>query len=345
VTQRDETESIDAFLRALGASEEQIAVARREGHLSRLAGDLVLAAGATLSGTDLTSRAGVDPPTVLRLWRTLGVHVPDDHQPMFSERDAMLAAHLFHMDPVGPNGDELLRVLGSSLARVAEAAVSLYIQTVQPRMDLPETDVVAWAKDLAAATAAALQLGDSMGAIFAHHMRDAIDRQRTAQSEATDRSLYRLAVGFVDLVGFTPLSLHSSPSVLLEPITKFEAKAFEVAAAHDGRIVKHIGDEVMFVALDAVTGCAIARDITAEYSEGIEPRGGVAYGEVISRHGDYYGTVVNLASRLAELAIPKEVLVDGATAASAPGPFEFRPAGSRLLKGFDEPIEVFSLVK
>jgi adenylate cyclase len=305
----------------------------------------VLAEGATLSATDLASRAGVDVPTVLRVWRTLGVHVPDERQPMFSERDAALTAHLFQMNPVGPNGDELLRVLGSSLARVAEAAVSLYVQTVQPRMDLPETDVVAWAKDLATATATALELGDSMGAIFAHHMRDAIDRQRTAQSEATDRSLYRLAVGFVDLVGFTPLSLHSSPSVLLELITRFEAKAFEVAAAHDGRIVKHIGDEVMFVALDAPAGCAIARDITAEYSEGIEPRGGVAYGDAISRHGDYYGTVVNLASRLAELAIPKEVLVDGATAASAQGPFEFRPAGSRLLKGFDEPIEVFSLVK
>lgn len=345
MAQRDDTESIDAFLRSLGASEEQIDVARREGYLSRLSGDLVLAEGATLSATDLASRAGVDVAAVLSLWRTLGVHVPDEHQPMFSERDAMLTVHLRGINPVGPNGDELLRVLGSSLARVAEAAVSLYVQTVQPQIDLPETDVVTWAKDPAAAVAAALRLGDSMGAIFAHHMRDAIDRQRTAQSEATERSLYRLAVGFVDLVGFTPLSLHSSPSELLELITRFEVRAFEVAAAHEGRIVKHIGDEVMFVALDAAAGCAIARDITAEYSQGIEPRGGVAYGEVISRHGDYYGTVVNLASRLAELAVPKEVLVDGATAASAQGSFEFRPAGDRLLKGFDKPIEVFSLAK
>ena len=345
MAQGDDTESIDAFLQSLGASEEQIAAARREGYMSRLAGDLVLAEGATLSATDLASRAGVDVAAVLSLWRLLGVHVPDEHQPMFSERDAVFTVHLHQMNPVGPNGDELLRVLGSSLARVAEAAVSLYVQTVQPQIDLPETDMVTWAKDLAAAVAAALRLGDSMGAIFAHHMRDAIDRQRTAQSGATDRSLYRLAVGFVDLVGFTPLSLHSSPPELRELITRFEVRAFEVAAAHDGRIVKHIGDEVMFVALDAAAGCAIARDITAEYSHGIEPRGGVASGEVISRHGDYYGTVVNLASRLAELAVPKEVLVDGATAASAQGPFEFRPAGDRLLKGFDEPIEVFSLVK
>ncbi len=300
MAQPDDSKSIDAFLRSLGASKEQIAVARRDGSISRLSGDLVLAQGATLSATELASRAGVEVAAVLSLWRTLGVHVPDEHQPMFSERDAVLTAHLRRMNPVGPNnGDELLRVLGSSLARVAEAAVALYVQTVQPQIDLPETDMVTWAKDLAAAVAAALRLGDSMGAIFAHHMRDAIDRQRTAQSGATDRSLYRLAVGFVDLVGFTPLSLHSSPSELLELITAFEVRAFDVAAAHEGRIVKHIGDEVMFVALDAAAGCAIARDITAEYSQGIEPRGGVAYGEVISRHGDYYGTVVNLASRLA----------------------------------------------
>ena len=73
------------------------------------------------------------------------------------------------------------------------------------------------------------------------------------------------------------------------------------------------------------------------------PRGGVAFGDVITRHGDYYGTVVNLASRLAELAVPGEVLVDGSAASSAGKPFAFRPAGRRLLKGFDEPFEVFSL--
>jgi class 3 adenylate cyclase len=64
---------------------------------------------------------------------------------------------------------------------------------------------------------------------------------------------------------------------------------------------------------------------------------------VITRHGDYYGTVVNLASRLADLAIPKEVLVDAATARSPVTPFSFRPAGHRLLKGFDDPFEVYSL--
>ncbi|MGA3146425.1 MAG: adenylate/guanylate cyclase domain-containing protein [Acidimicrobiales bacterium] len=339
----DADRSIDDVLHSLGATDEQIEVARRECHFVGLAADLVLSKGAVLTAAELAVRAGVPVEVVLSLWRTLGVVVPDEHQPMFSDRDADFTSFILQTNPVGSHGDELLRVLGSSLTRVAEAAVAVYVQTVEPEMDLPEVDIAVWAKDMADVTAAALRLGDSMGTIFSHHMRDAILRQRAAQTGVADRSLHRLAVGFIDLVGFTPLSLRTSPAKLLGLISQFEAKAFDVASGHSGRIVKHIGDEVMFVALDADAGCAIARDITAAYSEGIEPRGGVAYGDVITRHGDYYGTVVNLASRLAELAVPGEVLVNGTVATSATGRFAFRPAGRRLLKGFDDPIEVFSL--
>lgn len=337
------SEGLVDFLRTLGATEALIETARAEGNLDYLPTEIVLSRGAELSATDLAARTGVGLDLVLRLWRTLGVTVPDAHQPMFCDRDAACTALAMQFMPVDSHADELFRVLGSALARVAEAAVSLYVQTADPKSDSSEADVVAWAKDVADTTSLALQLGDSMGTIFAHHLRDAIDRQRAAQTEVVDRSLFRLAVGFVDLVGFTPLSQHAVPAELLSLVGGFEARAFEVASAHHGRIVKHIGDEVMFVALDASAGCAIARDLTNDCSEGIEPRGGVAFGDVITRHGDYYGPVVNLASRLAELAIPREVLVDVATASAGSEAFAFRPAGHRLLKGFDTPIEVFSL--
>jgi adenylate cyclase len=343
VDEHAESEGLDDFLRSLGATDGQIAEARREQHLAGLASDLVLARGADLTADDLARRAGVGVEEVRTLWHMLGVSVPDPHRPMFTEADATFISFIVHFTSVGPHGDELLRVVAGSMARVAEAAVSLYVQTVEPLVDVPGIDLVVWAQELAEATEGAVRLGDSMGAIFVHHMREAIERQRVAQADVSERSLHRLAVGFIDLVGFTPLSLHTSPSKLLELISLFEAKAFEVASDHNGRIVKHIGDEVMFVALDAAAGCAIARDITSAYAEGIEPRGGVAFGDVITRHGDYYGTVVNLSSRLAELAVPKEVLVDAATASSARGPFVFRPAGRRLLKGFDDPVEAFSL--
>jgi adenylate cyclase len=249
------------------------------------------------------------------------------------------------LEPLDAHVDELFRVLGNSLTRVAEAAVSLYAQTVEPTMDTPDPDFLKWVMSVAQTTSLGLQLGDSMGAIFAHHLGEAIERQRAAQSDVMDRTLFRLAVGFVDLVGFTPLSQHADPADLLSLIGEFEARAFDVAVAHHGRIVKHIGDEVMFVALDAEAGCAIAHELTSVCAEGIEPRGGVAFGDVVTRHGDYYGSVVNLAARLAELAIPREVLVDGRAVSEAKGgAFEFEPAGHRLLKGFDQPSEVFSVV-
>jgi adenylate cyclase len=184
-----------------------------------------------------------------------------------------------------------------------------------------------------------------MGTIFAHHLRDAIARQRASHTDTTDRSLSRLAVGFVDLVGFTPISRQAAPSDLLQLIGQFELEAFEVAAAHNGRVVKHIGDEVMFVALDVAAGCSIAAALTDAFdTKGIEPRAGLAFGDVISRYGDYYGPVVNLAARLADLAVPKEVLVDAAAAEAARGASVLlEPAGRRLLKGFDEPVEVYSV--
>jgi adenylate cyclase len=343
VTVDDEIAEIHDLLRSLGATEEQITAAGNTKLLGRLAGDLVLNRGASLNARDLAERAGTGIDNVLAMWRTMGVVVPDEDQRLFSEEDAQFTAFLVQPNPIGAHGGELLRVLGTSMARVAEAAVSVYVQTQEPPVGAPPQDPLTWAQNEAAVNVAALRLGGFMGSVFAHHMRDAVDRQRVAQADVSDRSLHRLAVGFVDLVGFTPLSLHTSPTSLIELVGEFEYRAFDVASSHNGRIVKHIGDEVMFVASDAGAGCAIALDITAKVAPGIEPRGGVCFGEVIARHGDYYGPVVNLASRLAELAVPGEVLVDGDTARSAAKDFDFRGAGRRLLKGFDEPIEVYSV--
>jgi adenylate cyclase len=344
VTDACDSEEIVSFLRSLGATEDQIGAARRESRLAGLAADIVLTKDAVLTAADIAAQTGMEVDRVVSLWRLLGVVVPDADTPMFSERDARFSRQVAEIGMVGDK-DELLRVLGSSLARVAEAAVSLYVQTVEPQLDVPEVDTIVWAKDLAATTSLALQLGDSMGTIFTHHLRDAIARQRATHPDTADRSLSRLAVGFVDLVGFTPISRQAAPTELLELIGQFELEAFEVAAAHNGRVVKHIGDEVMFVALDVAAGCAIAAALTEAFdTKGIEPRAGLAFGHVISRYGDYYGPVVNLAARLTDLAVPKEVLVDAAAAEAARGSaVVLQPAGRRLLKGFDEPVEVYSL--
>ncbi len=181
--------------------------------------------------------------------------------------------------------------------------------------------------------------------MFKHQLRDAVRRQRVVQSQVSDPALSRVAIGFVDLVGFTPLSHRMGTSQLSQFVSQFESRAFRVASEGGGRIVKHIGDEIMFVAIDPEAGCHLALALLDEFAEGsIQPRGGLSFGEVVTRQGDYYGSVVNLASRLTDLAIPGEVLVDSSVPEAVKSEdFVFESSGRRQLKGFDTPVPVYAL--
>ena len=111
---------------------------------------------------------------------------------------------------------------------------------------------------------------------------------------------------------------------------------------NDTRVVKLIGDEVMFVGLDPDATCRFALTLIDAFREDrVIPRGGIVFGEVLFRHGDYYGPVVNRASRIADLAVPGEVLVDRSVAEVATIATE--SAGRRVLRGFEDPVEVYSL--
>jgi adenylate cyclase len=105
-----------------------------------------------------------------------------------------------------------------------------------------------------------------------------------------------------------------------------------------GRIVKTIGDEVMFITEQPAAAANIAlRLAEASTQDDVLPdaRAGLAYGHVLSREGDYFGQVVNLASRLTELAYPRTVLVSSDLAAALDGDPEFslRRFGRRRVRG------------
>jgi adenylate cyclase len=176
-------------------------------------------------------------------------------------------------------------------------------------------------------------------------MIQALARQRVAQSKER-RELARLSIGFVDLVGSTGIQAGLSPPELARMVSRFEALAFEVVASGGGRLVKFIGDEIMVAALDVESGCRIVGELVAAFTaDGMAPRGGLVHGDVLFRHGDYYGPVVNLAARLVAEAIPSEVLVDGSVVEATGDPSRFTPAGRRLLKGFRDPVAVWSLAE
>jgi adenylate cyclase len=134
---------------------------------------------------------------------------------------------------------------------------------------------------------------------------------------------------------------------LAELIERFEDAAYDIAAARDGRVVKLIGDEVMFVARDAASACDIALTLVERFAgdPSVTPRGGLAIGELLLRGGDYYGPIVNLAARVADLAVPGELLVTLEVAAAAGPAFRFEPAGKRMLRGFEEPVALHALAR
>ena len=114
-----------------------------------------------------------------------------------------------------------------------------------------------------------------------------------------------LIVGFADLAGYTRLSDSLAEAELAGLIDRFESLAAEVIANASGRVVKMLGDEVMFVADDPATAATIALGLLdAIEADGDLPtlRIGMALGSVLSRFGDVYGTVVNIASRLTSAA-------------------------------------------
>jgi len=330
-----------AHLAELGATDAQVTDLSND-ELISLAGDLQLRAGLDLDLDDIARAVGCDTNQVRTIYEGLGLRVDD--LAGFGDGDVALTSLVVRdtsgiVDTVGP---QLLRVAGSTLARLADATVAAYVQDVEHR-DHETRDLIAEADQNALASALVRVLGDALPTIFRHHLWSAVRRQRWAQSGVAAPEVVRLAIGFVDLVGFTSLSRFATPADLIATIDDFERRAFEVAHRQGGRIVKSIGDEVMIAADDARTVAAIALELIESIGAdpSVAPRGGVSAGDVLFRLGDYYGSVVNLASRLTAEAVPGEVLTDQPLADS-PG-MSVQPAGRRSLKGFSEPVAAWSV--
>jgi adenylate cyclase len=146
------------------------------------------------------------------------------------------------------------------------------------------------------------------------------------------------AVGFADLVSFTRLVRRLTERELAMMVQHFEALASDVVTAHGGRVVKTVGDEVLFVSTPGAAAAAIALEIPRALAEDdlLPPvRVGMATGPVVGRLGDVFGTTVNRASRLTALARPGTVLVDVATVHSLAGVtgIEVRQLRGRSLRG------------
>jgi adenylate cyclase len=138
-----------------------------------------------------------------------------------------------------------------------------------------------------------------------------------AASRDWGRDTIDMAVGFVDLVGFTRLSAATDPDGLGTVLTAFEKLATEAAKdVGDVLLAKTIGDAVMLVSGHPDQLARVLTRVVLEEPAGLQDvgrRAGMAAGEVVVREGDYVGTTVNVAARLTDLARPASVVVSSET--------------------------------
>ena len=329
-----------------GVTIDQMRRADSVGSLHSAASDLTVRPGQRRNVEEIAAAAGISVDLLRRVVVAAGVRVADDDYRDADEqtfRLFALGAALFGDEPTL----RFTRVMGAAMAGVADAAISLFLVAVEDPMLREGIDPVSRAKAVESATAALVEIPHVLDGFFRGHVEIAIKRQRASTAYEAGPGAFRLAIGFVDLVGFTPLTQELSPIAVADMIEDFEMTAHEIVSARGGRVVKHIGDEVMFAAVDPAGAARIALELVASFDdrEGVAPHAGIAYGAVMGRGGDYYGSVVNLASRVADIAVPNEILVtrDLVDAASGDDTLSFEPAGRRLLKGFDEPVALWSL--
>jgi adenylate cyclase len=301
------------------ASEEAVDWAPAEEEVDPLAlrlEQLILGAERRYTPFQAARTAGVSMDLASRFWRAMGFADIGQARAL-TEADVLALRRLAGLVEAGllsePMAVQVARSTGQTTARLAEWQIDSFLEglTALPEQGLTRTEVTyplvelllpeleeflvyVWRRQLAAATGRVVQAQDD--------------------EEMVDR---RLAVGFADLVGFTRLTRRLEEEELGELVEAFETTAADLVAAHGGRLIKTLGDEVLYAADDAGTAAEIGLRLieTMTHDETMpELRVGIAFGTVTTRMGDVFGTTVNLASRLTSIAPKDSVLVDGALA-------------------------------
>jgi len=296
------------LLRLAGVDDEEIEQARRDGHLELMAIErLVLPDASEHDIDEIVAETGMTAPQIARLWRSLGFAEPRPGDRIFTDVDVDMLGTIGRLLSLGWIDDELTvqmaRVIGSSAARVASAVVDS-VDPAEPSPDRPGDDALA-----ASAPLLLPMVLQVMDYVWRRHVQ-AEARARMARDHAGGDPDHRV-VGFADLVGFTALSQQISAHELAAVVDRFETIAYETVSNLGGRVVKMIGDEVMFAVPDEASAVAIALSLSETYGNDDElsdVRVGLAAGPVLQREADLFGPVVNRASRIVNIAFPGTVV-------------------------------------
>ena len=328
-----------AALASAGLDEETLAAATAEGFegLRRMVARYLTFPGERrYTPPEVMERSGVDDAMARALWRAMGFAEAADDERAFTDADVDAvrgAAELLALTDM--DAQVLLqqaRVMSQGVARIAASQMDVIGELLQ------EEDPIRSASRAFTLAEEALPALDRL-LLFMYRRHLAAAAEQFLLMTSAERGEAELSVGFADLTGFTVLSQEIDTRELASLVERFNGVTSDAVARNGGRIVKTIGDEVMFSAHDAASAAAIA----LEHLDAISPehgfpplRVGLATGSVVVREGDVFGVTVNLASRLVAAARPGSALVDPETrdALSGDDRFDLKAIPPHTLKGF-----------
>jgi adenylate cyclase len=271
--------------------------------------DLVGLGEPIYTAEEVAKAAGVSREGARRIWLALGFVDPPEDTKFFTEQDREILQRLSRFIDAGLADIDLVlgvtRAMSRALRHVAEAEADAIREAV---LQSPERVTKLLEEG------GVSQLFDDLESFLVHawrrHLADAVTR---SEIELVPGEEAKLVVGFADLVGFTRLSRYVDAEELEAIVDRFESTAHDLVTEFGGRVVKTIGDEVMFVADDVERaveiGLRLIDVLTSGDEANISLRVGIAYGPVVAHRGDYFGPTTNLASRAAKVARRNTLLV------------------------------------
>ena len=301
------------------------------------------------TAAEVAEETGVTIDQLRRLWRALGF--PENPtEKAFTRADAEAVSRV---SGVVENGAvdfdlavNLTRALGQTMSRLADWEVA----TLLARLEELEAGERATGSRITAAMRLIEDLNGPFEGLLVYawqrHLAAAVSRMEALGAHEEDLHTTQVTVGFADIVGFTQLSNEVDEQRIGDLVEIFESRCSDVVSAHHGRIIKSIGDSVLFVNESPERAIGTAEGIVSVVGRDArmpDVRLGLATGSVVTRMGDVFGPPVNLAARLTSVARRNRVIIDRRTADLLPADqFETRGLPPRPVRGFGlvEPVAV-----
>ncbi|MGJ0387380.1 adenylate/guanylate cyclase domain-containing protein [Paenarthrobacter nicotinovorans] len=305
---------------------------------------------------EVAAGAGVSILSARKVWRALGFPNFNDEDVAFTERDQAALSSILDLVRAGILTEEaaisVTRSIGQMTDRMVVWQIEALVEDMVSEQGIPDAVarkqlvgrlpslVDSLEEILVYSYRRQLNAGVQRLAVRAEAGLQASEEGREGDEDDSPLPLAR-AVGFADLVSYTSLSRRMNEKTLAQLVQRFENKCAEIISVGGGRLVKTVGDEVLYIAETPAAGAEISLALAQAFTEDeILPqcRVSMVWGRILSRLGDIYGPTVNLAARLTTLAQPGTVLVDAMTAAALgqDDRFVLVPQKSENVRGFGE---------